>query len=314
MDKNAKILIVGHRDIYEYSLQAYLKAEQFSNVLTSSQARVDIFDKMAVTDFIGSERFDYVFLCSSRSGGIEANRTRPAEFIHANLSSQVNVIEAACRHHVKKLLFFSSSCVYPKASPQPIKEEYLMTGPLEPTSEAYATAKLAGIRMCQAYRRQYNFNAAVMIPATVYGPGEETDLASAHVLGALMAKFHHAAATKSGKIAVWGSGRPRREFIFGEDFARAAVHVMDHYEEEQIINAGPGEDIAISDLARMMAEITGFKGEIIFDASKPDGALQKLLDSQRIVQSGWKPAVSLKDGLARMYDWYRTIVNNGVKT
>lgn len=313
MDKGAKILVVGHQDILQKSLLDYLAHDQFHRVTTPAQAGIDIFDQMAVKDFFKREKFDYVFLASTRSSGIEANQKWAAEFIYANLMSQCNVIEAAYRSGVKKLLFFSSSCVYPKSCAQPIREDYLMTGPLEPTSEAYATAKLAGIRMCQAYRRQYGFNAIVMIPATVYGPGEDMDPATSHVIGALMTKFHQAAVAGAKNVTVWGSGRPRREFLYSEDFVKAAMFCMRHYEEENIINAGVGEDVAITDLARLMAKVTGFKGEILFDSSKPDGTMQKLLDSRRVTQLGWKPAVSLSEGITRMYEWYQTIVNNGVK-
>ena len=313
MDKGAKILVVGHQDIIQKSLNEHLAQEKFRHTTTLVQAGIDVFDQTAVKDFFKREKFEYVFLASTHSGGIEANQKRAAEFIYSNLMSQCNIIDAAYRNGVKKLLLFSSSCVYPKFCPQPIREEYLMTGPMEPTSEAYATAKLAGIRMCQAYRRQYGFNAIVMIPTTVYGPGEDMDPATSHVLGALMAKFHQAVATGAKNVAVWGSGRPRREFLYKEDFARAAVFCMDRYEAEMIINAGIGEDVAIADLAKLMAKVTGFKGEIVFDSSKPDGAMQKLLDSCRFAQLGWTPSVLLSEGITRMYDWYQKIINNGVK-
>ena len=313
MDKDSKILVVGHQDILHKSLMDYFASEKFRNFMMPAQAGVDIFDQKAVKDFFKREKFEYVFLASTSSGGIEANRKRPAEFIYSNLMSQCNTIDAAYRNGVKKLLFLSSSCVYPKSCPQPIREESLMTGPMEPTSEAYSTAKLAGIRTCQSYRRQYGFNAIVMIPATVYGPGEDMDPATSHVLGALMTKFHQAVVAGAKSVTVWGSGRPRREFLYSEDFAKAAVFGMDRYEEEGLIHAGVGEDVSIADLARLMAKVTGFKGEIVFDSSKPDGTMQKLLDSRRFTKLGWKPSVALSDGITKMYEWYQELSNNGVK-
>ncbi len=247
---------------------------------------------------------EYVFLASTKSGGILANQTYPADFIHYNLISQDNIIHSSFRYGVKRLLYFSSSCVYPKTCPQPMKEDYLFKGPLEETSEAYSIAKIAGIKMCEAYQKQYGFNTIVMIPATIYGPGLDVDIHKAHVLGALMGKFHEAIMKGLKRVVVWGTGSPRREFLYVDDFVQATLFLMRKYSKLQMINVGGGDDISVKELARLMARITGFKGKIIFDKTRPDGVKRKLLDNHRIKQLGWTPKIKLEEGFHHTYEWY----------
>lgn len=305
MNKEAKILIVGHDDVIEKSLLRTLRAKGFLNVVSASEIALDTTIQSPLYEFFSQERPEYVFLGSVRSGGIEANQKNPADFFYANSESQNNIVYAANKFGVKKLMYFASSCVYPKDALQPMKPEYLMTGPIEPTSAAYATAKLAGIALCQAYRKQYHLNAIVTVLATVYGPDSDVDLSTAHVLGALIHKFHQAKINGQKNVTIWGSGEAKREFIFADDFADACLFLMDHYNGEEVINIGCGEDVAIKDLAQMIKEISGFQGEIAFDKTKPDGAMRKLLDNEKLVKLGWKPKVSIREGILRTYDWYK---------
>lgn len=299
MKKQSRILIVGHNDIVEHSLYDHLVESGFKNVISAGPEKWDVFNQQQVEKFFGKVKPEYVFLASTLSGGIEANQRYCAEFIYANLQSQSNIIHTAYKSKVKKLLFIASSCVYPKACPQPMKEEYFLTGALEPTSQPYAVAKIAGIEMCRAYRRQYGFNAIAMVPATLYGPQADTDSQNAHVLGALMGKFFKAQEENQKKVTLWGTGKPKREFLFSEDFADACVFLMKNYNEDQLINVGVGEDITIKDLAKMIAKQVGYQGQIEFDASKPDGAMRKLLDSSRMKNLGWQPKIGLKEGIKR---------------
>ncbi len=300
MKKQSRILIVGHNDIVEHSLYDFLTGQGFKNVVSAGPEKWDVFNQRQVESFFKKIRPQYVFLSSTLSGGISANQKFCAEFIYANLQSQNNIIHTAYKSKVKKLLYIASSCIYPKICAQPIKEEYFLTGSLEPTSEPYAVAKIAGVEMCRAYRRQYGFNAIAMVPATLYGPAVDTDTENAHVLGALLGKFLQAVAKNEKSVTLWGTGKPKREFLFSEDFASACVFLMQNYNSEQLINLGVGEDIAIKDLARMIADAVGYQGKIVFDASKPDGAMRKLLDTSRIRKLGWKPKVGLKEGISRM--------------
>ena len=304
MNKNAKILIVGHDDIIERALVRHFEANGFTRTVSSSAIALNTTIQPAVYDFFAEHKPEYIFLTSTRSGGIEANQKQPAEFIYHNLESQNNVVYAARKFGVKKLLFLASSCVYPKECPQPMKEEYLLTGALEKTSEAYAVAKIAGIKLCQAYRRQYGLNAIVAIPATVYGPGSDTDPATAHVLGALLGKFMDAVKNNSPQVTIWGTGAPRREFLFADDFVAACLFLMERYEGEEIMHIGSGSDVAIKELAEMIQRVCGYEGRIVFDASKPDGVLRKLLDSSRLTQLGWRPRVSLEEGIRRTCEHY----------
>lgn len=304
MRQNSKIFIVGHNDSIENSLKKHFQAQGFAHVFSNSQDRINVSDRSRVESFFKKVRPEYVFLGSLRSGGIAANQKFPAEFIYENIQSQNLVIDAAYRYKAKKLLYFSSSCVYPKLAKQPIKETSLLTGPLEETSAPYAIAKIAGSRMSQAYRAQYDFNAIVTVPATLYGPGSDTDIETAHVLGALIAKFHKAKKEKAGEVNIWGSGKPRREFLFVDDFADACCLLMDKYNGIDMINVGSGHDVTIRQLAGMIKDVSGYKGKIRFDATKPDGVMRKLLDNTRMRKLGWKPKVSLEEGIEKTYQWY----------
>ena len=311
MDKKSKILIVGHNDIIENSLFSYFQSNGFKDVLSSSMISLDCLSQSSVHRLFEKKRFDFIFLASARSGGIAANQKFAAEFIYSNLESQNNIIHAASQFGVKKLLFFAGSCVYPKECPQPIKEEYLLTGPLEPTSEPYSIAKIAGIKLCQSYKRQYGFNAVAAIPSTVYGPGSDVDLETAHVLGALIGKFYEAATKNEDKVIVWGTGMPRREFIYADDFVDACIFLITRYNDVEMINVGCGYDVSIRELAELIKSISGFKGQVIFDTTKPDGTLKKLMDHSRITQLGWKPRVDLKEGITKTYRWYAQTKKKG---
>jgi GDP-L-fucose synthase len=261
-------------------------------------------DQTSVQKLFKTKKPEYVFLGSIRSGGIVANQKFAAEFIYENLECQTNVIHAAYRSGVKKLLYYTSSCVYPKDAKNPIKEESFLAGPLEPTSEPYAVAKIAGMKLCETYNRQYGFKAIVAVPATVYGPGSDMDLKTAHVIGALIAKFHDAVKGGLKEVTVWGSGKPKREFLFADDFVAGSLFLMGHYNDAAIVNLGCGCDVSIKELASMIKQISGFKGKIVFDASKPDGTMRKLLDNTRVAKLGWKAQVRLEEGIRRTYAWY----------
>ncbi len=302
MNKDAKILIVGHDDIIENSLWVHFQSQGFTKVFSSSRMALNPTIQPSVYEFFQKERPEYVFLGSTRSGGIEANQKNAAEFIYHNLESQNNIIYSAWKFGAKKLLYFASSCVYPKVCPQPMKEEYLLSASLEKTSEPYSVAKIAGIKLAQAFRQQYGFNAIVAIPATVYGPESDTEMTTSHVMGALIGKFAAAIKEKKEEVTIWGTGQPQREFLYADDFVAASIFLMDHYEGQDIINMGSGADIVIKELAHKIAAIVGFKGKIVFDPSKPDGTMQKLLDNSRLVQLGWKPCVKLDEGIKRTWE------------
>ncbi len=304
MHRNSRIFIVGHNDSVENSLRGYFQSQGFAHVISNTQDHINVLDQSKVADFFKKFKPEYVFLGSLRSGGIAANQKFPAEFIYENTQSQNLVISEARRWSVKKLLYFSSSCVYPKAAKQPIKESSLLTGPLEPTSEPYAVAKIAGTKLCQAYKAQYGFNAIAAVPATLYGPGSDTDIENAHVLGALIAKFHKAKTEGAKEVTVWGSGKPRREFLYVDDFVSACLFLMEKYDGADVINVGSGHDVTIRQLAGMIKKASGFKGKIIFDTKKPDGAMRKLLDTTRMCKLGWKPKVGLEEGIEKTYQWY----------
>ena len=304
MDRGSRIYVAGHRGLVGSALVRRLQAEGFGEVITRDREELDLTDQRAVEDFFARERPEYVFLAAARVGGILANSRYPADFIRENLLIQTHVIDAAYRYGVKKLLFLGSSCIYPKHAPQPMKEEYLLTGPLEPTNEAYAVAKIAGLKMVQYYRRQYGFNGISLMPTNLYGPGDRFDPEQSHVIPALLRRFHEAKERGDGEVVVWGTGTPRREFLYVDDLADAAVFLMGRYDEEMWINVGVGEDITIQELAEMVKEIVGFRGRIVYDPSKPDGTPRKLLDVSRLFALGWRPRVSLREGLERTYRWY----------
>ena len=315
MDKNSKIYVAGHRGLVGSAIVRRLRAEGYMNIVTRTRQELDLCNQAAVYRFFEEEQPEYVFLAAARVGGILANSTYPADFIRDNLLIQTNVIDAAYRYGVKKLLFLGSSCIYPKHAPQPMKEEYLLTGLLEPTNEPYAVAKIAGIKMAQAYRRQYGFNAISLMPTNLYGPGDNFDLETSHVIPALLRKFHEAKVQGKPHVVVWGTGNPRREFLYVDDLADAAVFLMQHYDSEEIINVGVGEDISIRELAELIREVVGYQGEIVFDTSKPDGTPRKLLDVSRLHALGWRARIPLRQGLEQTYQWYlaheRELVRQG---
>lgn len=302
--KQARIFVAGHRGLVGSAIMQRLEAAGFSNLLTVGREELDLTDQALVKEWFCDKRPAYVFLAAAKVGGIHANDTYPAEFLRDNLTIQTNVIHSAWLAGVKKLCFLGSSCIYPKLAPQPLREEYLLTGPLEPTNEWYAVAKIAGIKMCQAYRRQYGFDAISLMPTNLYGPGDNFDLNNSHVLPALIRKFHEAKVNNIRQVKVWGSGRPRREFLHVKDLADAALFLMQHYSEESIINVGIGEDVTIADLAALVGDVVGYKGDIIYDSNKPDGTPRKLLDVSRINQYGWRARIPLREGISDTYSWY----------
>jgi GDP-L-fucose synthase len=281
-----------------------LKQEGYGNLITATSNELDLRNQAAVADFFERERPDYVFMAAARVGGIQANNEFPADFIYQNLMIEANVIESARLSHVKKLLFLGSTCIYPRMAPQPLKEEYLLTGSLEPTNQWYAIAKIAGIKLCQAYRRQYGCNFISAMPTNLYGPGDNFDLETSHVMAALIRKFHEAKIRNIPAVNVWGSGKPLREFLHVDDCASACLFLMDNYDDEEIVNIGTGEDISIADLAGLIAEAVGYEGKIEYDRSKPDGTPRKLVDVSRINGLGWKAGISLKEGIRSTYQWF----------
>lgn len=282
-----------------------LEADGATNLVLRSRAQLDLTDQAAVEAFFAQEKPEWAFLAAAKVGGIHANDTYPAEFIRDNLAIQANVIHSAWKHGVQKLCFLGSSCIYPKLAPQPLREEYLLGGPLEPTNEWYAVAKIAGIKMCQAYRRQYGFDAICLMPTNLYGPGDNYHPENSHVLPALIRRFHEAKTRGDRTVTIWGSGTPRREFLHVEDLADAAVFLMRQYSGEQIVNVGTGVDLSILELARLVAQVVGFKGSITTDPSKPDGTPRKLLDVSRLEAMGWKAGIGLREGVAGACEWYR---------
>jgi len=305
MKSDGSVYVAGHRGLVGSALVRALERHGFANVLRRSHAELDLTARGAVDAFFAEQRPAYVFLAAARVGGIVANDTYPADFIRDNLAIQLHVIDAAHRFGVEKLLFLGSSCIYPKLCPQPMKEEYLLTGALEPTNSAYAVAKIAGIEMCKAYRRQYGCHFISVMPTNLYGPGDNYDLETSHVLPALIRKIHEAKAAGAATVTIWGTGSPRREFLHADDLAEACLFVMERYDEPGIINIGVGEDVTIRDLAEMVAEATGFTGELVFDTSKPDGTPRKLLDVSRLTALGWQAQIPLREGIRRTVEEYR---------
>lgn len=305
MEKNEKIYIAGHIGLVGSALVRCLEKHGYLNVVTKTAEEIDLLDSAAVADFFSSEKPDYVFMAASKSGSIQANINYPAEFIYENLVIQNNIIHNAYLNKVKKLLFFGASCVYPKTSPQPIKEEYLLTGELESTSKPYGIAKIAGITMCQAYNKQYGTKFISVVPATLYGPNDYFDLEKSHVLSALLRKFYEAKINEQKEVVFWGTGTPRREFIYIDDLAEAGIFIMNNDCDFDLINIGSGTDLMIKELAEMIKEIVDFKGEIKWDTVKPDGAKQKLLDVSRLHSLGWRHRVELEEGIKITYQWLK---------
>ena len=304
MEKNSKIYVAGHRGLVGSAIVRKLRQEGFSNLLTATSKELDLREQAATRDFFAQQRPDYVFLAAARVGGILANNRYPADFIYQNLMIEANVIESARLSGVSKLLCLGSTCIYPKMAPQPLKEEYLLTGPLEPTNEWYAVAKIAGIKMCQAYQRQYGSKFISAMPTNLYGPEDNFDLESSHVMPALIRKFHEAKAVNAPTVTVWGSGRPLREFLHVDDCAAACLYLMEQYEDEGIVNIGVGEDVSIADLAGLVGEAVGYQGEIVYDSSKPDGTPRKLVDTSKINGLGWQAGISLQEGIKSTYQWF----------
>ena len=301
MNKQARIFVAGHRGMVGSALVRRLNAEGYHNVITRSRAELDLKDQAAVNGFFEREKIDVVLLAAARVGGILANASQPGEFIYENLVIETNVIHAAYRAQVERLVFFGSSCIYPKQCPQPIREEYLLTSPLEPTNDAYAIAKIAGLKLCEAYNREYNTQYVSLMPTNLYGPNDNYDLNSSHVLPALLRKAHEAKVNGSAALTVWGSGTPRREFLHVDDLAAATLFVLEHNVTEGLFNVGVGEDLSIRELAECICKVTGFEGELVFDASKPDGTPRKLLDVSRLAQMGWHATIGLEEGITSTY-------------
>jgi GDP-L-fucose synthase len=304
MDYNAKIYVAGHQGLVGSAIMRRLKHEGYQNIITRSFNELDLRVQADVERFFASEQPEYIFLAAARVGGIQANWDYPANFIYDNLMIQTNVVHAAYQHGVKKLLFLGSSCIYPRLCPQPMKEEYLLTGELEKTNEPYAIAKIAGINMCQSYNRQYGTTFISCMPTNLYGPGDNFDLKNSHVLPALIRKFYEAKKSGKREVVVWGSGVPRREFLFVDDLADALVFLMNHYQESEIVNIGTGEDVTIAELAQIIKQVVGFEGELAFDVSKPDGTPRKWLDVSRMHQLGWEALTNLHEGIQKTFDWY----------
>ena len=304
MNKDAKIFVAGARGLVGSAICRALAGRGFARVLAPSRSALELRDRAAVDRFFAAERPDYVFFAAAKVGGIVANDSFPADFIRDNLEIQTNVIDAAYRAGTRKLCFLGSSCIYPRLAPQPLHESSLLTGPLEPTNQWYAIAKIAGIKMCQAYALQYGFNAISVMPTNLYGPGDNFDLQTSHVLPALLRKFHAAKASGAKEVTVWGSGTPRREFLYVDDLADALCFLMERYDSPEIINVGWGEDVTIAELAQLVAHIVGFRGAVAFDRSKPDGTPRKLLDVGKITALGWQARTALADGIRATYEWY----------
>jgi GDP-L-fucose synthase len=304
MDKQASIYVAGHRGLVGSAIVRAFERAGHTNLLLRTRQELDLCKQQSVDEFFNHNRPQYVFLAAARVGGILANSTQPADFIRDNLRIQTNVIDAAWRHGARKLLFLGSSCIYPKFAAQPIREEELLAGPLEPTNDAYAIAKIAGIRMARAYREQYSFPAISLMPTNLYGPGDNFDPQTSHAMPALIRRFHEAKTQGASQVTVWGSGTPRREFLHADDLAEAAVLLMDRYDSAEIINVGAGDDITIRDLAGVIQRVVGYRGQVVFDPSKPDGTPRKLLDSSRIQALGWQPRIPLEEGIRTTYEWY----------
>jgi GDP-L-fucose synthase len=304
MNKQDRVYVAGHRGLVGSAIVRALERRNFNNILVRTHDKLDLTYQTAVYDFFSSEQPEFVFLAAAKVGGILANDTYPADFIRENLIIQTNVIDAAYRAGVNKLMFLGSSCIYPKFAVQPLKEDSLLTGPLEPTNQWYAIAKIAGIKMCQAYRKQYGFNAICLMPTNLYGPSDSFVLEHSHVLPALIRKFHVAKQTHQDQVVVWGTGKPKREFLYVDDLAEASVHLMQTYDSSDIVNVGVGKDISIAELAELVKDVVGYEGEVIFDYSKPDGTPQKLLDISRLNSVGWKANISLKEGIKLTYKWF----------
>jgi GDP-L-fucose synthase len=305
LSHETQVYVAGHRGLVGSAVVRALKAQGYTKLLLRTHRELNLTDQAAVVKFFEKERPQTVVMAAARVGGIQANNLRPAEFIRDNLLIQDNVIDAAYRAGVAKFVFLGSSCIYPKLASQPINEDSLLTGPLEPTNEWYAIAKIAGVKMCQAYRRQYGFNAISLMPTNLYGPGDNFDLQNSHVLPALIRRFHEAKLRGDASLTVWGTGTPRREFLHVDDLADAVIYLLNTYDDEAIVNIGWGEDVTIRELAEVVASVAGFRGRLEFDSSKPDGTPRKLLDTSRLTALGWLPKIKLREGIESTYAWFK---------
>lgn len=304
MNEGDRIFVAGHQGLVGGAILRALQAKGWANLITAGRSEVDLREQQSTRHFFAAQKPQYVFLAAAKVGGILANDTYPADFLYDNLMIEANVVDAAFRSGVTKLLLLGSSCIYPRLAPQPIREEELLNGPLEPTNEWYAVAKIAGIKLCQAYRKQHGCNFIAAMPTNLYGPGDNFDLESSHVLPALLRKIHEAMVAGRSNVTVWGSGKPRREFLYVDDCAAACLHLMQTYDEAGFYNVGCGEDLTIAELARLIAEVVGFRGQFVHDTSKPDGVPRKMVDVARIFASGWRPEVGLREGIERTYRWF----------
>ncbi|MFY0253357.1 GDP-L-fucose synthase family protein [Chitinophaga sp. 30R24] len=302
MNLQDKIYVAGHRGMVGSAIVRRLQKEGFTNIVTQTSQTLDLRDQAAVAAFFQEEKPDYVFLAAAKVGGIMANNTYRGQFIYENLMIQNNVIHHAHLNNVKKLMFLGSSCIYPKMAPQPMKEEYLLTGPLEPTNEPYAIAKIAGIEMCDAYRSQYGSNFISVMPTNLYGPNDNYDLNNSHVLPAMLRKMHEAKVNHLPEVILWGTGTPKREFLHADDMADACFYLMQHFNEKGLVNIGVGEDISISNLAALIRKIVGYEGKLVFDNSKPDGTPRKLMDVTKLHSYGWKATIALEEGIRKVYE------------
>lgn len=313
MNYDSKIYVAGHRGMVGSAIWRALEAAGHNNLIGKSSRELDLRNQQSVDDFFATEKPEYVFLAAAKVGGIQANNVYRAEFLYDNLQIQNNIIHSAWKHGVTKLLFLGSSCIYPKMASQPLKEEYLLTGPLEPTNEPYAIAKIAGIKMCESYRRQYGCNFIAAMPTNLYGPNDNYDLNNSHVLPALIRKMHEAKESNAASVEIWGSGSPLREFLHVDDLASACLFLMQHYNEEFFVNVGFGSDLSIRELAEKVKAAVGFAGELVFNTEKPDGTPKKLMDSCRILSMGWKPKIGLDEGIKATYNLVREQFGSKIK-
>ncbi|MBA4166717.1 MAG: GDP-L-fucose synthase [Chitinophagaceae bacterium] len=307
MNRSDKIYVAGHNGMVGSSIVRKLKAEGFTNIIGRASKELDLRNQQAVKQFYSSEKPDYVFLAAAKVGGIISNNTYRAEFLYNNLMIEANIVHSSYEHNVKKLFFLGSSCIYPRMAPQPLREEFLLTGALEPTNEPYAVAKIAGVKLCEAYRDQYGCNFISVMPTNLYGPNDNYHPENSHVLPALMRKFHEAKNTNTPSVTVWGTGFARREFLHTDDFADACFYLMQNYDEKEFVNIGCGQDVSIKDLAYLLKRVTGYPGEIYFDHEKPDGTPRKLMDTSKLTALGWTPKIKLEEGVTKVYEEFKKI-------
>jgi GDP-L-fucose synthase len=305
MNLQSKIYVAGHTGLVGSAIVRALNGKGYLNIIGKTIVEMDLTNQAKVQEYFDDQRPEYIFLAAAKVGGIQANSSYPAEFIYSNLMIQSNVIHSAWQHGAKKLLFLGSSCIYPKLAPQPIKEEYLLTGALEPTNEAYAIAKIAGLKMCRYYNKQYGANYISVMPTNLYGPYDNFDLENSHVLPALLRRIHEAKLNSQPSVVIWGTGNPRREFLYIDDLADACVFLMENYENDEFVNIGTGQDLTIHELAELIKEVVGYRGDLIFDTSKPDGTPRKLLDVSKLTALGWQAQTGLREGIQKTYEWYR---------